>query len=215
MISFDEAIDIFESKYPDAQGLFLFDNAPSHKKCSDDTLNVNHMNVRPGGKQPVMKDTVWNGEVQKLVDENGCPKGMKRVLQERGVDTRGINADKMREILAGHPDFKNPRTLLEDLVEKRGHICIFFPKFHCELNAIERCWCHGKKYSRKWVNGSIVRLRKVVPESLETCNPELISKFFKTCRGYLRAYRGGYDCSNVDKAVKVYKSLRRVSTVDV
>ena len=35
-----KAIDIFESKYPHAHGLFLFDNAPSHKKCSDDALKL-------------------------------------------------------------------------------------------------------------------------------------------------------------------------------
>ena len=35
------------------------------------------MNVRPGGAQPCMHDTVWAGKAQKIVDENGVPKGMK------------------------------------------------------------------------------------------------------------------------------------------
>ena len=47
----DNAIDVFEKKFPVAQALFLFDNAPSHRKCSDDSLSAEHMNVRPGGKQ--------------------------------------------------------------------------------------------------------------------------------------------------------------------
>ena len=210
----DKAIDIFECKHPHAQGLFLFDNAPSHKKCSNDTLNVSHMNVRDGGKQPIMRDTVWNGEVQKMVNENCSPKGMRTVLEERGVDTKGMNASKLREVLGQHPDFRAPRTILEEQVEERGHICMFFPKFHCELNAIERCWCHAKKYTRQYANGSIIRLRKIVPKSLETCTPDLISKYFKTCRDYMKAYRGGYDCTNVDAAVKVYKSHRRVPDKD-
>ena len=172
------------------------------------------MNVKPGGKQPVMIDTVWNGEVQKLADENGYPKGMKLVLQERGVDTKGMNASEMRDTLIKHPDFRNPKTILEDFIEVRGHICMFFPKFHCELNAIERGWCHQKIYTRRYANGSIVRLRKTLPESIDTCTPDLISKFFKTCRDYMKAYRGGYNCTNVDDAVKVYKSHRRVSTAD-
>ena len=54
IIQVDKAIDIFEAKYPAAQGLFIFDNAPSHKKCSGETLNAEKMNVRPGGKQPAM-----------------------------------------------------------------------------------------------------------------------------------------------------------------
>ena len=53
LIQVDKAIDIFEAKYPATQGLFMFDNAPSHK-CSDETLNAEKMNVRPGGKQPAM-----------------------------------------------------------------------------------------------------------------------------------------------------------------
>ena len=35
-----KAIDIFERIYPHAQGVFIFDNAPCHKKCSEDSLNV-------------------------------------------------------------------------------------------------------------------------------------------------------------------------------
>ena len=30
--------------------------------------------VGSGGKQLVMRDTTWGGEVQKMVDENGTPK---------------------------------------------------------------------------------------------------------------------------------------------
>ena len=32
----EKAVGIFEAIYPHARGLFLFDNAPSHKKISDD-----------------------------------------------------------------------------------------------------------------------------------------------------------------------------------
>ena len=52
----EHTIDIFEKIDQDATGLFLFDNAPS-KKLADDGLNVEKMNVNPGGKQPVMMDT--------------------------------------------------------------------------------------------------------------------------------------------------------------
>ena len=99
------------------------------------------MNVGPGGKQAVMRDTVFNDAIQKMVDPAGIPKGMKLILQERGVNTDGMNAKKMREVLGSHADFKIAKTLVEELVESRSHICLFFPKFHCELNAIERCWC--------------------------------------------------------------------------
>lgn len=93
------AIDIFEKKYPLAQGLFIFDHAPSHMKKPDDALNPDRMNVKDGGKQPIMKDTVWNGVIQRMTTEDGQPKGMKTVLEERGVDVKGMNADKLREEL--------------------------------------------------------------------------------------------------------------------
>ena len=65
------------------------------KKLPDDALIASNMNVYPGWKQPVMRDGLWNGSAQHLPD--GIPKGMKKVLQELGVDVKGMNAEKMRE----------------------------------------------------------------------------------------------------------------------
>ena len=70
------------------------------------------MNVGSGGKQPKMHDTRWVGGVQKLVDELGIPKGMKIVLEERGVDTKGMHAKEMRLKLKTFADFRNQKTIL-------------------------------------------------------------------------------------------------------
>ena len=59
------------------KGYFVFDNAPSHKKCPEDALKVENMNVRPGGKQLVMRSTVFNGVQQTMVLPDGRPKGLK------------------------------------------------------------------------------------------------------------------------------------------
>ena len=157
-----------------------------------------------------MRETVFNGKVQQMVLPDGRLKGMKIVLQERGVDTKGMNVQKMRETLSKYPDFASSKTIVQDKIEARGHLCMFFPKFHYELNASERNWCHAKKHSRKYSNGSITRLTKIVPEALDTCTPELNRKFFRKSRDYLRAYCEGHTCWNVDKAVKQYKSHRKV-----
>ena len=50
--------------HPEAQDLFLFDNA-SHCKMADDTPNVEKMNASPDGKEPVTRGTIWEGKVQK------------------------------------------------------------------------------------------------------------------------------------------------------
>ena len=39
-----------------------------------DALQVGEMNVKPGGKQPKMRDTVWNGMVQDMSFEMEHPK---------------------------------------------------------------------------------------------------------------------------------------------
>ena len=52
----------------------------------------------------------------------------------------------MREILREFEDFGSQKTLVEKLVEGRGHIACFIPKYHCKLNLIEKVWCISKKY---------------------------------------------------------------------
>ena len=81
-----------------------------------------------------------------------------------------MNAAKMREVLLQHDDFKNQSAIVEEKVHSRSHMCMFYPKFHCELNPIEKCWCCAKKYSRAYCNGSITRLREIVPKALYLYN---------------------------------------------
>ena len=105
----EKAVNIFERVHPEAQGLFLFDNAPSHRKVSDDSLNDDKMNVGPGGKQPIMRDTTWNGALQTMVQADGRAKGMKMILEERGVDTKNMRAEDIRKKLKTYSDFKNQK----------------------------------------------------------------------------------------------------------
>ncbi len=46
-----------------------------------------------------MRDTVWNGEVQGMVSDDGTQKGMRTVLEERGINTSSMTTVKMREEL--------------------------------------------------------------------------------------------------------------------
>ena len=43
----------------------------------------------------------------------------------------------MARLLSQQDDFKHQESMLETLIKKAGHECIFLPKFHCELNPIE------------------------------------------------------------------------------
>ena len=136
----EAAIKIAKVKYASDQFnvLWFFDHSSGHTAFAEDALNASHMNVKPGGKQPVMHDTVYNGKSQKMVLRDGTPKGMKLVLQERGVDVSGLKAEDMRLALQQMHDFKYEKTKLERLLATNGYRGIFIPKFHCELNPIER-----------------------------------------------------------------------------
>ena len=76
----ETAIDTFSRRFPDKVGIFIFDNAPSHRKFPEDSLNATAMNVRPGGKQPVMRDTSWNDRIQKMTLPDGTPKGYEACI---------------------------------------------------------------------------------------------------------------------------------------
>ena len=58
---------IAEIKYPLSSHsiAFLFDQSSGHTAYADDALSVNRINVNPGGSQPPMHDTIWDGKVQK------------------------------------------------------------------------------------------------------------------------------------------------------
>ena len=63
---------------------------------AEDPLDISKMNVKPGGAQPKMHDTVWEGQVQKMCLDSGVPKGMKMILEERGINAQTLKADNMR-----------------------------------------------------------------------------------------------------------------------
>ena len=73
----------------------LFGHSSCHTAMPDDALDVNKMNVNPRGKQRVVQDGCWDGKVQKMNYTLNIPKGMRVIPEERGVDTRDMNADKM------------------------------------------------------------------------------------------------------------------------
>ena len=107
-----------------------------------------------------MHDTFWKGKVQRLVLPDGTPKGMKRILLKRGIDVRGMKLeDRRKELLASHPDFRDEQPEISNFLRRKGHACLFLPKFHCELNPIEKCWAQAKRYTRAHTNYTVQRLR--------------------------------------------------------
>ena len=208
-----KAVKIAELKYNKTVHtlVWIFDQSSCHKAFAPDALNVNKMNVLPGGAQAKLRDTMWAGKLQRMVFNLGVPKGMKRVLEERGINTATLRGDDMQNILANHEDFKNEKTIIESFLTDKGHMALFLPKFHCELNPIERVWGEAKRYSRKYTNFTLQRLRNLLPDALDSVTTSMIRKYVRKGRDYERAYAEGHHAgSEVERAVRLYKSHCRV-----
>ena len=106
------------------------------------------------------------GLTQKMVTDTGEAKGMQTVLSVReSAKTFGVvEIFGRREVtmslecgqsvyplvrsndktavwhakLSQEPDLKNQVSKLERVLTQRGHLCIFLPKFHYEMNPIEQ-----------------------------------------------------------------------------
>ena len=87
------------------------------------------------------------------------------------------------------------------------------PKFHCEFNPIELCWGHAKRYTRAHTNYTLPKLRKIIPEAMDSIHPETIQNCFRKAKHYMFGYLEGHKAgSEIEKLIKaVYKSHRRVT----
>jgi hypothetical protein len=84
----------------------------------------------------------------------GWFKGMEIIICERGLwPMAGLRAQWdgfkceagqtdccCQRVMFSQPDFVAQKSHLEEYVTSRGHICDFYPKFHCKLNFIEQYW---------------------------------------------------------------------------
>ena len=87
-------------------------------------------------------------------------KGMQRVLEERRFKVAKLRAKCspvcpidtnccMARLLSQQDDFKNQPSILKTFIHSREHEHIFLPKFHCELNPIEKVFT--SIHSKYWI----------------------------------------------------------------
>ncbi|KAF5186994.1 Dde family endonuclease [Thalictrum thalictroides] len=229
-----KAIPIFETLHPGATAVFAFDQSTAHTAYASDALLVSKMNLRPGGKQPKLCCTVFNGVEQHMVfpydhpdkDLHGQPKGMEAVLREHGLweDRLKAKCKKCRQrdfspersiccatrILSLQPDFLSQRPLLQEVIESFNHKIVYYPKFHCELNFIELFWGAAKVYTRNLCDYKWSSLQKTVPEALDSVSLSQIRKYArKTCR-LMQKYRDGLTGPEAELSEKRRSSHRCV-----
>src|SRR4051812_39510131 len=77
--------------HPGYVAIFAFDQSANHTSYAKDALIASKMNLSSGGKQPKMHNTIMRDRTfQSMVLPNGEPKGMKLVLEERGLWVPGL-----------------------------------------------------------------------------------------------------------------------------
>lgn len=137
---------------------------------------------------------------------------MKQILEERGICTDTLNADDMRVILSNHTDFQEEKAKVITFLESKGYKAYFLPKFHPELNPIERVWGQAKSFSKSHCNYSLPSLRKIIHPALDFVTLENIVKFHRKARDYMFAYFEGFIAGpKLEEHIKkTYKSHRRV-----
>jgi hypothetical protein len=170
------------------------------------------------------------------------PKGLERVLTERGFDVRKIcakcapvcpfeNSDCcMACLLSKQDDFANQESMLETLIKKAGHECIFLPKFHCELNPIEmvcnifllikvnllvstsiKYWGWVKYRYRESPKQSFAQAKEVALQYLNVCPTNVIRQFINRSWRFMSAYRKGLTSNAAAWAVRKQKQHRQIS----
>lgn len=154
----------------------------------------------------------------------GQQKGIQQVLRERNLwPTSGLKLKCgnnyydpsapnccARHLLSAQPDFIMQKSALEELIVERGHVCVFYPKYHCELNFIERYWGAVKRYSREHCDYSWSGLQVTVPEALDSVSLTTIRRFARKAWRYMDAYRRGLTGRVAEYAVRKYRSHRRI-----
>jgi hypothetical protein len=220
-----KAIPIFEALFPNCIAVFVFDNSSNHSAFAPDALVAKRMNIGSGGNAPKMRDTFWgpNHEKQSMNFPDGQPKGIKQILCERGLWRQNMvgecklcrngNSDSLRtdccgrRIISLQPDFLAQRSALVETIENSGHVCIFLPKFHCELNFIERYWGAAKRYARNNCNYTWSGLQETVIDSVDVIT---IRRFARKAWRYMDLYRHRITGKLAEYAAKKYKSHRRI-----
>ena len=133
-------------------------------------LDQNGNHIFENGKKvmdsvPMAPGTFADGSPQPLYfpeghEKAGLFKGMKVILQERGISNAQLGNLKreckgfhcppgrtdccIRRLLYTQPDFQDVKSVLETHCAERGFDVLFLPKFHPELNPIEQCWGRAK-----------------------------------------------------------------------
>jgi hypothetical protein len=199
----------------------MVDNSQGHCAYAEDALLVNRMNLRPGGKQARLRDGWFLDGETKVIQKMDFPpdhpnfpnqpKGIKQVLIERGLWDNKLTMQCAKQILNLQPDFKEQKSLVQEVIETAGHLCIVLPKFHCELNFIEYFWGAVKRWLREHCDYTFPTLQQNMPIALSSVNTSLVRKWQNRMMRWIDAYRDGLNAKDAQFRVQAFSSKKYTS----
>lgn len=115
-----------------------------------------------------------------------------------------------KRILELQPDFQEQKSLVQEVIEAAGHLCIFLPKFHCELNFIEFFWGAVKKYLRDRCDYTFDTLKENMPLALASVQLQTIRKWELRTHRWIEAYRSGLSTKDAQLRVKQFEPYQLI-----
>ncbi|KIJ35023.1 hypothetical protein M422DRAFT_181242 [Sphaerobolus stellatus SS14] len=117
----------------------------------------------------------------------------------------------MKRILDLQPDFQEQKSLIQEVIEGVGHLCIFLPKFHCEPNFIEFFWGAVKRYLRENSDSTFKTLQENMGPALASVPLQTIRKWEHRMDRWLEAYDKGLSAKEAEKQVRKFSSHQYAS----
>ena len=136
--------------------------------------------------------------------------GLKIICKKPNCDPDATACHTTR-ILSQQPDFREQKSLVQEVIEAAGHICIFLPKFHCELNFIEFFWGAMKKYLGEHCDYTYSGLQKNIPDALKLVDVLTIRKWEHRMIRCMDAYREGKGTKEAQIQVKKFGTHKQKS----
>jgi hypothetical protein len=225
-------IPVFEAAHgPGFQALIMVDHFQGHAAYTMDALLATHMNVKPGGKQARLHDGWFMQDGSKITQPMiypanhavfpNQPKGMKAVLEEcslypthkklcgkckDGCEDPDVVDFCCKRVLENQADFKQQTSFIQEIVEAAGHMCIFLPKFYCELNFIEFFWGTVKQYLQEHCDYSFETLKENMPKALSAVPLATIRQWEHHMIRWMDAYQKGMATQDAQLHVQKFSS---------
>ena len=96
-----------------------------------------------------------------------------------------------KQLLGLEPDFKEQKSPIQEIIEAAGHMCIFLPKFYCELNFIEFSWGGSQKYLCNHCDYTFTILKENLLKALVSVDVKTIWQWEHQMIWWVDAYRDG------------------------